>query len=47
MIGALHILKCVMKAAINMVELQDRVLAPWGPSSISAIAELVDLRNQF
>ena len=40
-------MKCVMKAAINMVELQDRVLAPWGPSSISAIAELVDLRNQF
>ena len=26
-----------------MVELKDRVLAPWGPSSISAEAELVDI----
>ena len=24
-----------------IVELQDRVLAPWGPSSISAVAKLV------
>ena len=24
-----------------MVELQDRVLAPWGPSSFSAVVELV------
>ena len=26
-----------------MTKLQDRVLAPWGPSSISAVAELVEI----
>ena len=34
-------IKCVAINGIYMVELQDRVLAPWGPSSISAVAELV------
>ena len=26
----------------HIVELKDRVLVPWGPSSISAMAELVN-----
>ena len=34
-------MKCVVITVTYMVELQDRVLAPWGPSSISAVAELV------
>ena len=29
-----------------MTKLQDRVLVPWGPSSISAVAELVFLAKQ-
>ena len=33
--------KCVVIIVTNMVQLQDRVLVPWGPSSISAVAELV------
>ena len=35
--------KCVAINGIYMVELKYRMLAPWGPSSISAIAELVDV----
>ena len=34
-------LKCVVVNRIYVVEIQDRVLAPLGPSSISAVAELV------
>ena len=34
-------IKCVSINVIYMVELKYRVLAPWGPSSISAVAELV------
>ena len=34
-------MKCLVITVTYMVELQDRVLAPWGPSSISAVAELV------
>ena len=33
--------KCVITKVKYIVELKDRVLAPWGPSSISAEAELV------
>ena len=32
----------VMLKVKHIVELKDRVLAPWGPSSISAVAELVE-----
>ena len=35
------VIKCVSINVIYMVELKHRVLAPWGPSSISAVAELV------
>ena len=34
-------MKCVVITVTYMVELQVRVLALWGPSSISAVAELV------
>ena len=36
-----------MIGAINMVELQDRVLAPWGASSISAVAVKLDINDQI
>ena len=36
-------MKCVVITVTYIVENQDRVLAPWGPSSISAVAELVDV----
>ena len=36
-----HGIKCVVTKVKYIVELKDRVLAPWGPSSISAKAELV------
>ena len=36
-----HGIKCVITRVKNIVELKDRVLAPWGPSFISAVAELV------
>ena len=38
-------IKCVAINVIYMVELKDRVLAAWGPSSISAVAELVSIKN--
>ena len=34
-------IKCVITKVKYIVELKDRVLVPWGPSSISAVAELV------
>ena len=34
-------MKYVVITVTYLVELQDRVLGPWGPSSISAVAELV------
>ena len=34
-------MKCVVITVTYMVELKDRVLAPSGPSSISAVAELL------
>ena len=34
-------MKCVVITVTYMAELQDRVIAPWGPSSIYAVAELV------
>ena len=34
-------INCVAINVIYMVELKYIVLAPWGPSSISAVAELV------
>ena len=36
-----HGIKCAIK---HIVELKDRVLAPWGLSSVSAVAELVFIR---
>ena len=36
-----HGIKCVITKVEYIVELKDRVLAPWGSSSISAVAELV------
>ena len=36
-----HGIKCVVTRVKHIVELKDRVLVPWGPSSISAVAELV------
>ena len=36
-----HSIECAISKVKYIVELKDRVLAPWGPSSISAIAELV------
>ena len=36
-----HGIKCAITKVKHIVELKDRVLAPWGPSSISALAELV------
>ena len=36
-----HSIKCVTTKVKYIVELKDRVLAPWVPSSISAVAELV------
>ena len=36
-----HGIKCVITRVKHIVELRDRVPAPWGPSSISAVAELV------
>ena len=36
-----HGINCVITKVKYIVELKDRVLAPWGPSSISAEAELV------
>ena len=41
-----HGIKCVITKVRYIVEPKDRVLAPWGPSSISAVAELVIKRNQ-
>ena len=35
-------MKCVVITVTYMVELQDKVLAPWGLLSISAVAELVN-----
>ena len=35
---------CYNKGKTYSIELKDRVLAPWGPSSISAVAELVIFR---
>ena len=35
-----HGIKCVITKVKYIVELKDRVLAPWGPSSISSEAEL-------
>ena len=35
-----HGIKCAITKVKHTVELKDRVLAPWGPSSISAVAEL-------
>ena len=37
-----HGIKCAITKVKHIVELKDRVLAPWGPSSISAVAELVE-----
>ena len=34
-------IKCVLFNVTFMVKLQDRVCTPWGPLSISAVAELV------
>ena len=34
-------MKCVVITVTYTIELQDRVLAPWGLSSISAVAALV------
>ena len=34
-------MKCVITKVKHIVELKDRVLASWGPSSISAVAKLV------
>lgn len=34
-------MKCVAITVTYMVELQDRVLVPWDPLSISAVAKLV------
>ena len=37
-----HVIKCVIKRKVKYIEeLKYRVLAPWGPSSISAVAELI------
>ena len=36
-----HGMKCVITKVEYILELKDRVLAPWGSSSISAVAELV------
>ena len=36
-----HGIKYAITKVKHIVELKDRVLAPWGPSSISAVAELV------
>ena len=36
-----HGIECVITKVKYIVELKDRVLAPWGPLSISAVAELV------
>ena len=38
-----HGIKCVITKVKCIVELKDRVLTPWGPSSISVVAELVYL----
>ena len=40
-----HGIKCAITKVKHIVELKDRVLAPWGPSSISAVAELVITRH--
>ena len=40
-------MKCLVITVTYMVELQDRVLAPWGPSSISAVAGLVDFFGPY
>ena len=40
-----HGIKCAITKVKHIVELKDRVLAPWGPLSISAIAELVIFRE--
>ena len=40
-----HGIKCAITKVKHIVELKDRVLAPWGPSSISAVAELVYLES--
>ena len=42
-----HGIKCVITKVKYIVELKDRVLAPWGPSSISAVAELFLLIIKF
>ena len=36
-----HGIECAITKVKHIVELKDRVLVPWGPSSISAVAELV------
>ena len=36
-----HGIKCDITKVKHIVGLKDRVLAPWGPSSISAVTELV------
>ena len=38
-------IKCVITKVKYIVELKDRVLVPWGPLSISAMAELVFFKN--
>ena len=38
-----HGIKCAITKVKHIVELKDRGLAPWGPSSISAVAKLVNL----
>ena len=40
-----HGIKCVITRVKHIVELKDRVLPPWGPSSISAVAELVYMKR--
>ena len=39
-----HGIKCAITKVKHIVELKDRVLVPWGPSSISAVAELLLLQ---
>ena len=41
-----HGIKCVITKVKYIVDFKDRVLVPWGPSSISAVAELVLSRNK-
>ena len=41
-----HGIKCAITKVKSIVELKDRVLTPWGPSSISAVAELDLIRRR-